>query len=153
MSPPSVHLGSAADVERIGAQLASVLRPGDVLLLEGDLGAGKTTLARGLLRGLGLMSEAPSPTFAIVQGYEPPDVSLPLAHVDLYRLDDPEEVAELGLDDWLADGALAIEWPDRLAGRFDRIGLLLTIEFAPDAGRILTARVPKSWESRWPLTT
>ena len=150
MNTQSIPLGSAADVERGGAQLAAVLRPGDVLLLEGELGAGKTTLARGLLRGLGLAGEAPSPTFAIVQGYEPPDVSLPIAHVDLYRLDDPEDVTELGLDDWLADGALMIEWPDRLAGRFDRIALKLTIEFAPDGGRLLTAHVPKSWESRWP---
>ena len=150
MSSNIEPLRSAADVERIGARIASVLRAGDVILLEGDLGAGKTTLARGLLRGLGLQSEAPSPTFAIVQGYDPPDVMLPLAHVDLYRLDAPEDVTELGLDDWLMDGALVIEWPDRLGGRFDRIALALTLEVVDDGARLLTARVPKSWEGRWP---
>jgi tRNA threonylcarbamoyladenosine biosynthesis protein TsaE len=147
----TVQLHSVADVEKAGARLAAVLRRGDVILLEGDLGAGKTTLARGLLRALGLTTEAPSPTFAIVQGYERPEVTLPLAHIDLYRLDGPEDTVELGLDDWLTEGALVVEWPDRLAGRFDRIALSLRLEVARDGGRLLTARVPKSWENRWPL--
>lgn len=150
MSEP-IRLQGADDVEAFGARLAQVLRPGDIILLEGDLGAGKTTLARGLLRALGLAEEAPSPTFAIVQSYEPPEVRLPLAHVDLYRLDDPEDVAELGLDDWLSEGALVIEWPDRLAGRFDRFALALRLTVAGDDARLLTALVPKAWEGRWPL--
>ena len=93
---------------RAGAALADVLQPGDVIALNGDLGAGKTTLARGILAALGLAEEAPSPTFAIVQPYEPPLVRLPVAHVDLYRLDEPEDAEELGLDDYLADGVLLI---------------------------------------------
>ena len=144
-------LTTAQDVETCGARLADVLRPGDVILLAGGLGAGKTTLARGLLRGLGLAGEAPSPTFAILQGYEPPEVSFPVGHVDLYRLDDPEDVSELGLDDWLNDGALVIEWPDRLGGRFGSVALDLHIDIAPDGVRILTAQVPPAWEGRWPL--
>ena len=75
--PDGMRLTTAQDVETCGARLADVLRPGDVILLAGGLGAGKTTLARGLLRGLGLAGEAPSPTFAILQGYEPPEVSFP----------------------------------------------------------------------------
>lgn len=144
-------LETATDVEALGARLAAALRAGDVVLLDGDLGAGKTTLARGILRGLGLVGEAPSPTFAILQGYEPPEVALPVGHVDLYRLDDAAEVEELGLDDWLADGALLIEWPDRLGGRFDAFALHLRLDMVPAGGRILTARVPPAWEGRWPL--
>ncbi len=147
----SLPLETAADVEALGARLAAQLRAGDVVLLEGGLGAGKTTLARGVLRGLGLAGEAPSPTFAILQGYEPPEVTLPVGHVDLYRLDEPAEAEELGLDDWLADGALLIEWPDRLGGRFAAFALHLHLDVAPDGGRILTVRVPPAWEERWPL--
>lgn len=146
-----MRLETAAEVEAFGVRLAPALRAGDVILLEGDLGAGKTTLARGLLRGLGLAGEAPSPTFAILQGYEPPEVALPVGHVDLYRLDDPDDVAELGLDEWLAEGALVVEWPDRLGGRFADIALDLHLAVAPDGARLLTAAVPTAWESRWPL--
>ncbi|MBO9580228.1 MAG: tRNA (adenosine(37)-N6)-threonylcarbamoyltransferase complex ATPase subunit type 1 TsaE [Sphingobium sp.] len=146
-----MRLRTAADVEHLGMQLAKVLRAGDVVLLSGGLGAGKTTLARGLLRGLGLKGEAPSPTFAILQGYEPPDVTFPVGHVDLYRLEDPDELEELGLDDWLGEGALVIEWPDRLGGRFGDVGLALQLAVAADDVRLLTANVPAAWEGRWPL--
>jgi len=151
MSMPDLILSDAAATEAAGRALADALRPGDILLLEGGLGAGKTTLARGLLRGLGFPGEAPSPTFAILQGYEPPETRLPLAHVDLYRIEDPDEIDELGLDDWLETGALVIEWPDRLGGRFARLALAITIETTPDGSRLLTARLPKSWEARWPF--
>src|SRR3546814_6792214 len=81
----------------VGARLAGCLRTGDVVALSGDLGAGKTTLARGVLEGLGLAAEAPSPSFTLVQSYAPPEVRLPVWHVDLYRLSHPEEAEELGL--------------------------------------------------------
>jgi tRNA threonylcarbamoyladenosine biosynthesis protein TsaE len=77
--------------------------------LEGPLGAGKTTLVRGLLEALGHAGEVPSPSFAIVQPYE--DLPLPLWHVDLYRISHPSELAELGLDSVLDDGVLVVEWP------------------------------------------
>jgi len=135
-----------------GAALAPCLRPGDIVALRGGLGAGKTTLVRGMLRALGLEEEAPSPTFAIVQPYAPPDVSLPLAHVDLYRLDMPEEAAELGLDEYLLDGALVIEWPERLGAALWPDALMVDIAVAPDDGiRRLTASVPPSWKDRWPF--
>ena len=135
-----------------GAALAPCLRPGDIVALRGGLGAGKTTLVRGMLRALGLEEEAPSPTFAIVQPYAPPDVSLPLAHVDLYRLDMPEEAAELGLEEYLLDGALVIEWPERLGAALWPDALMVDIAVAPDDGiRRLTASVPPSWKDRWPF--
>ena len=139
-----------AEAERIGAALAVVIRPGDVIALFGDLGAGKTTLARGLLAALGLEGEAPSPTFAIVQPYAPPEVDLPIAHVDLYRIEDEGELVELGLDEYLYDGALLIEWPERLGAQGWPGALSITISGSGDA-RVLTADVPTSWGSRWPL--
>lgn len=134
----------------MGAALAPLLRPGDVIALRGGLGAGKTTLARGILSALGLEEEAPSPSFAIVQPYEPPDVSLPVAHVDLYRLDDADDAGELGLDEYLVDGAVLIEWPERLGTRLWPHALMLDIAVAPDGTRRLTATVPTAWKDRWP---
>src|SRR3546814_964911 len=81
-----------AEADRIGAAIGAVLRPGDVLLLSGDLGAGKPTLARAMLKARGLAGEAPSPTFAIVQPYAPPEVDLAIAHVELHRTEDADEL-------------------------------------------------------------
>lgn len=142
---------SEAEMLEHGAALAAVLRAGDVIALSGGLGAGKTTLARGLLSALGLAEEAPSPTFAIVQPYAPPEVSLPIAHVDLYRLDDPAEAEELGLDEYRADGALLIEWPERMGDRMWPDTLLIHIDFHDDSVRRLTASLPPSWKDRWPF--
>ncbi|ALJ14917.1 tRNA (adenosine(37)-N6)-threonylcarbamoyltransferase complex ATPase subunit type 1 TsaE [Sphingopyxis macrogoltabida] len=139
-----------ADAERIGAAIGAALQPGDVVALEGDLGAGKTTLARAMLKARGLAGEAPSPTFAIVQPYAPPEVDLAIAHVDLYRIEDESELIELGLDDYLVDGALLIEWPERLGTGGWPDTLTLTISGSGDA-RVLTASLPPAWEARWPL--
>ncbi|MBN8818549.1 MAG: tRNA (adenosine(37)-N6)-threonylcarbamoyltransferase complex ATPase subunit type 1 TsaE [Sphingomonas sp.] len=144
------RIATPQDMEAFGRALGAALRSGDVITLEGGLGAGKTTLARGILRALGFAADVPSPTFAILQGYTPPETDLPLAHVDLYRIEDSGELDELGLDDWLDGGALVVEWPDRLAGRYDRIALAIHIADDADGGRLLTALLPKSWESRWP---
>jgi tRNA threonylcarbamoyladenosine biosynthesis protein TsaE len=152
MAQTVLSLATPAAMEEIGRALAARLRVGDVITLEGGLGAGKTTLARGILRGLGFAGEAPSPTFAIVQGYDVPDTAMPIAHVDLYRIEDASELDELGLDDWLESGALVIEWPDKLGGLYDDIALAIGIVTGEDDARALTARVPKVWESRWPLT-
>src|ERR1700749_2160031 len=96
----TIPLPDAAATEALGRALAPLLRIGDVVALFGDLGAGKTSLARGALAALGLAGEAPSPTFAIVQPYAPPEVTLPVAHVDLYRIEAPDDAEELGLDEW-----------------------------------------------------
>ncbi|MHA6719519.1 tRNA (adenosine(37)-N6)-threonylcarbamoyltransferase complex ATPase subunit type 1 TsaE [Sphingomonas sp. RS6] len=136
----------------LGAGLAAVVRPGDVIALSGPLGAGKTSIARGLLAALGLEGEAPSPSFAIVQPYDPPEVRIPVLHVDLYRIDDPEEAEELGLHDARAEAVLLVEWPERLSDAAWTDALWLTLEVAPDGARRLTARVPAAWKGRWPLT-
>jgi len=147
-----VILPDAAATEAVGASLARVIRPGDAIALSGDLGAGKTTLARGLLAGLGLAGEAPSPSFAIVIAYAPPELRIPLWHVDLYRLEEPEEIEELGLGDARADAALLVEWPDRLGAALwpDTLRLHLAVE--PDGARRLTWVCPSSWEGRWTPT-
>ena len=132
-----------------GAELAALAKAGDVITLSGDLGAGKTTLARGLLAALGLQGEAPSPTFAMVQTYGPPETRLPVAHVDLYRIEHPEEAEELGLDELGGDHLLLVEWPERLGADSWRGALRLRIEAVPQGGRCLTADVPASWEARW----
>ncbi len=131
-----------------GQQIAAVLRPGDWIALSGDLGAGKTTLARGIVRGLGWGGEVPSPTFTLVQPYEPPDVRIPVWHVDLYRLDDPAEADALGLFE--TDAAVIVEWPERLAARLPGEALRLHLAGAGEPTRRLTWTVPPAWEGRWP---
>lgn len=146
-----IRLEDEAATLAFGRALAAVVRAGDVIALSGDLGTGKTTLARGLLAALGLAEEAPSPSFAIVQPYDVPEVRLPVAHVDLYRLDDPEDAQELGLDDMREDSVLVIEWPERLGAALWPDALLLCLQPTADGARALTATVPPSWEGRWPL--
>ncbi|QDZ07416.1 tRNA (adenosine(37)-N6)-threonylcarbamoyltransferase complex ATPase subunit type 1 TsaE [Sphingomonas panacisoli] len=146
-----MRLASPAATESFGRHLAAAVHPGDVITLSGPLGAGKTSIARGLLAALGLAEEAPSPTFAIVQPYAPPETRIPVMHVDLYRIDEPQEIDELGLDEAQADSVLLIEWPERAPGRWPE-ALALSLDFAPDGGRVLTVQVPAAWEGRWPLT-
>lgn len=141
-------LADAQASEALGARLAALVVPGDVIALSGPLGAGKTSIARGLLAALGLAGEAPSPSFAIVQPYEPPEVRLPVLHVDLYRIDDPEEIAELGLDEAAGDSLLLVEWPERAPGWWPD-ALALALDMHPDGTRRLTASVPAGWRARW----
>jgi tRNA threonylcarbamoyladenosine biosynthesis protein TsaE len=135
--------------EAFGRSLATLVRPGDVITLRGDLGAGKTSLARGLLAALGLAGEAPSPTFAIVQPYQPPEVRMPVLHVDLYRIADAAEIEELGLDEARVDSVLVVEWPERAGAGYWPDALALRLDFVED-GRRLTAEVPEGWRPRWP---
>ena len=145
-----ILLENADATEAFGARLAALLRAGDVVALSGDLGAGKTTLARGLLRGLGFDGDVASPTFPIVVAYEPPETRLPLWHVDLYRIEDGAEIEELALGEARLDSALVIEWPERLAGRLWPDALELRIDPAGEGARALTAEVPAAWGERWP---
>lgn len=149
MAEAVLDLSGEAAMLDLGRRIATHVRIGDVITLEGGLGAGKTTLARGLLEALGLEGEAPSPSFAIVQPYDVPEVRLPVAHVDLYRLDGPDEVEELALGDYLMDSLLIIEWPDRLGDALWPHSLRLTIDFAEQDARRLTADVPDAWTDRW----
>ena len=93
-----------------GAALAGMLRPGDTVLLRGDLGAGKTVLTRGIGRAMGVRGAMPSPTFTLLTPYR---TQVPLYHYDLYRISDPDEFEAAGLDEYIAsDGVAVIEWPD-----------------------------------------
>ena len=137
----TLTLSDQAATERLAEAIAPCLRPGDALLLEGDLGAGKTTFARALiaarLTALGRAEPIPSPTYTLVQTYELDGVEL--WHADLYRLAGPEETAELGLDDALATAITLIEWPDRLGPLRPARRLDLVLAFAPaDAARTVT---------------
>ena len=131
----------------LGAALAKRARAGDVITLSGPLGVGKTALARGFIAGLGHHGEVPSPSFAIVQPYD--ELDPPVWHVDLYRIEQPAEIAELGLDS-AYDAILLVEWPERAGEDAWPEALVLSLEFGPDGDRILTAKAPPSWEGRWP---
>jgi tRNA threonylcarbamoyladenosine biosynthesis protein TsaE len=132
---------------RLGARLAALARVGDVITLSGPLGVGKTALARGFLAALGHRGEVPSPSFAIVQPYE--ELDPPVWHVDFYRIEDPAELEELGLDS-AADAVLLVEWPERAGDGAWPEALRLTLDFGREGYRNLTAKVPRSWEGRWP---
>ena len=144
-----MKLSDAAATAAVGARLAPLLRPGDVVTLAGPLSAGKTTLVRGLLAALDHGGEVPSPSFAIVQPYE--SLLPPLWHVDLYRIEDPGELVELGLDDIGDGGVLVVEWPERAGHGAWPDALALSLDVEPDGARVLTAMVPAAWEGRWPL--
>jgi len=145
----ALPLADAEATFAAGLSIGQALRAGDVVTLSGPLGAGKTSLVRGILASLGFDGDVPSPSFALVIAYEPPDVSLPLWHVDLYRVEDPGEIAELGLDDALTDSALAIEWPETAGD--DVWPQALRLGIAPDGnGRRLTWAAPAAWQGRWP---
>ena len=146
----TLRLATARQTEDFGARLGSLLRPGDVVALFGDLGAGKTTLARGMLRGLGFWGDVASPTFPLVVAYAPPETRLPLWHVDLYRIEDGEEIEELALGEARLDSALIVEWPERLGASLWPDALRLQIEHAEEGARALTAQVPPAWGERWP---
>ena len=111
---------------------------------------GGTALARSILQALGHKGEVPSPTFAIVQPYDPPQVRFPVLHVDLYRIENPDEAEELGLDDARYDSLLIVEWPERFADSYWHDALWLSLEPTPDGARALTAKVPAAWKDRWP---
>ena len=100
---------SAAETRALGKKLAALLRPGDTVLLQGDLGAGKSELARGIARGLGISGPIPSPSFTILNAYD--EGSVPLYHFDWYRIQDPSEIAEMGMEEQIGtDGIALIEW-------------------------------------------
>ncbi len=136
-------LSNLAETEALGERLAAALRPGDLVALGGDLGAGKTTLARAILTALGVTEAMPSPTFTLVQRYDTP--RLVVHHYDLYRIEDPRELDELGLEEALDQGAVLMEWPERAGGRLpgDRLNLSLTMTDVHSRGAEISG--PARW--------
>jgi tRNA threonylcarbamoyladenosine biosynthesis protein TsaE len=123
----TLDLPDADATEALGARLAALTQPGDVILLEGPIGAGKSCLARAFIRSrLGREEEVPSPTFTLVQVYEADGVEI--WHADLYRLTYPDEVWELGLDDAFQTAICLVEWPDRLGAHVPPGALHIRLE-------------------------
>jgi tRNA threonylcarbamoyladenosine biosynthesis protein TsaE len=125
---------SPEQTRRIGSRLGGALRPGDVICLQGDLGAGKTTFVQGVAQGWGSLDAVSSPTFIIVNEYRRADGGK-LFHMDAYRLDSTPEAEELDLDAMLADGALLIEWPERIDGLVPAERLWISLEHVGDEER------------------
>ena len=131
----TLSLPTLEDTAALGRRLAAGLRAGDALLLEGPLGAGKSALARAILRALLDDTDlvVPSPTFTLVQTYDAPGFAV--AHFDLWRLDGPEALTELGWDE-ARDGVVIVEWPDRLGDLRPEDAQVVTLEYGPGEGRV-----------------
>jgi tRNA threonylcarbamoyladenosine biosynthesis protein TsaE len=143
------RLDDEAATARLGAAIAAELKAGEAVCLSGPLGAGKSTLARALVRALTMPAEeVPSPTFTLVQFYEGP--RLKVAHFDLYRLSNPDEAYEIGLDEALDEGAAVIEWPQRLEGRLpaDRLDVEIALSDDDADGRRVRLTPHGAWEGR-----
>ena len=145
-----VSLPDLVAMQALGTRIAERLQPSDVVALSGGLGAGKTTLARAIVAALGHAGEVPSPTFSIVELYEPPSVRIPLVHADFYRLKHPEEAEEIGLSDYRQGAALIAEWPDMAGGFAHEAGCLSILLESADAGRIATVNGGSDWLGRLP---
>ncbi|MDO8839251.1 MAG: tRNA (adenosine(37)-N6)-threonylcarbamoyltransferase complex ATPase subunit type 1 TsaE [Parvibaculum sp.] len=148
-----LDLPDAAATDRLGAALAPRLAIGDLILLRGDLGAGKTALARALigahLAAHGLAEDVPSPTFTLVQSYESP--ALLIAHVDLYRLENTGDLRELGLAELLDEGVAIVEWPERGGPDLLRLAaarLDIDLTLVPEGGRRARLTGSGSWAAR-----
>jgi tRNA threonylcarbamoyladenosine biosynthesis protein TsaE len=136
MSDRRTETRSAAETEAVGARLAERLAPGDVVVVSGDLGAGKTTLIRGAARALGVTEPVTSPTFTIGQQYS--GGRLPVSHLDLYRLEDMEGEDPALLDDYLGgDGVAFVEWPAVGIERLGRPALEVRLEHAGEERRTI----------------
>ncbi|MBR6185731.1 MAG: tRNA (adenosine(37)-N6)-threonylcarbamoyltransferase complex ATPase subunit type 1 TsaE [Clostridia bacterium] len=132
-----IQTHSAEETRELGKRLAKLLRAGDVVLLQGDLGAGKSELARGVARGLGVSGPVPSPSFTILNAYD--EGSVPLYHFDWYRIHDPDEIAQMGMDEQLGgDGIALIEWSSRAEEYVPERNLTILIRATGEETREIT---------------
>lgn len=138
-------LPDAAATAALGHRIAHELKKGDCVALEGDLGAGKTTLARAILEELGVREKVPSPTFTLVQNYE--TKRLPVHHYDFYRIENEREIEELGFEEALSLGAVLVEWPERAAQMLPAATLQVRLEPVSETARRATATGPDRWTS------
>ncbi len=130
-----INVDTAEEMLRLGECLGRLLQPGHVVLLSGDLGVGKTTLAQGVARGLGVNRPVTSPTFTLIHEYQG---RMPLYHIDLYRLSGEEETLDLGLTDYMEpDGATLLEWPERAPASWPDRFLKVTISGGEGSGRVV----------------
>lgn len=143
-----IELPDLAASQLLAQQIAAELRAGDVVALTGGLGAGKTTLARAIIAALGHKGEVPSPSFAIIEAYDPPAVRLPLVHADFYRLEHPSEAEEIGLDDYRHGAALLAEWPENAGGFAHEPGCLSVALESTENGRRAIVRAGRDWLKR-----
>lgn len=144
----NVDLPDHAASELLAQRIAERLQAGDVVALSGGLGAGKTTLARAIIAALGYQGEVPSPSFAIIELYDPPSVRLPLVHADFYRLEDPAEAEEIGLDDYRDGAALLAEWPEHAGGFAHEPGCLSIMLESTEKGRRAIVTPGTDWLER-----
>lgn len=147
-----IELRTEADTLAFGKRLGGALRPGDLILLAGPLGAGKTVLARGIANGLGVLGRVSSPTFIIAREHRPaPDGrGVPLVHADAYRLGgDLDQLDDLDLDTALVEAAVVIEWGEGAAERLSPDHLLIHLDRRPDDSRLATVTPHGEWVSRW----
>ena len=153
--PIPCTFSSPADTAAFAAQFAPLLQSGDTLLLDGEIGTGKTHFARAIIKArlarVGRAEDVPSPTYTLVQSYS--DGIVDILHVDLFRLTAPEEVADLGLDDAFRDAICIVEWPDRLAGHRPDGALLIKFETRdkPDARVLIFHAAAPRWSQLLPL--
>jgi tRNA threonylcarbamoyl adenosine modification protein YjeE len=138
-----IELPDMRATEALAARIASGLRVGDAVALEGDLGAGKTALARAILIALGVSETVPSPTFTLVQHYE--TARLTVSHFDLYRIKTESELDELGFDDAQANGATLIEWPERAPHRIPADALHVHLVASGESARRAALSGPQRW--------
>jgi len=142
----TIELPAIESTCALAQKIAALLRPRDVVLLQGDLGAGKTTFARAALQAMGVAGDMPSPTFTLVQTYDVPVG--PVFHFDLYRLKQPEEVEELGFDDACGEGIVFVEWPDKAAPYMPRETLTLRFYKRADGLRVADISATQAWAER-----